>query len=167
MPRTYFSWSQRSVEVCSSFPEDNLIDALPVVESTLSPLLQRLLLLSESPSAHPAGRLSNIALTKPELLFHTQFLWSHRAVLLVTPLDFTFLLPHGFKSPPNCRKPECFSFAASVLRGIRCRSSYSGGNVWESSCCFLILSHYDFCLWKMTFRKKKESLPLRRFLLQP
>lgn len=70
-------------------------------------------------------------LSKPELLFHTQFLWSHQAVLVVTPLDFTFLLAHSCKSALSCRKREYFSFIASVLSAVRCRLSSGRGNVWE------------------------------------
>lgn len=85
---------------------------------------------------------------QPELLFHTQFLWWHRAVSVVTPRDFTFLLPHSCKS-------EYFSFRASVLSGIYWRLSWKRRNVWERrNMSLLSQCRCDFCLWKMTFWNK-------------
>lgn len=141
--------------------KDNLLDALPTQWPSLYKILlfylihHQLTLLANSQTS---------LLSKPELLFHTQFLWSHQAVCVVTPLDFTFLLPHSFKSALDCRKWERFSLTASVLSGIYCRLSCRGemcGSFTASSVSLWFLFTEDDIL------KEKESLPPRRLLLQP
>lgn len=123
----------------------DLIDSFTVflpVESTRS---QYLIFFTISSPCWPTLKRHS---EQPELLFHTQFLWSHRAVSVVTPRDFTFLLPHSCKS-------EYFSFRASVLSGIYWRLSWKRRNVWERrNMSLLSQCRCDFCLWKMTFWNK-------------